>query len=313
MTGADARGADGRRLLLVHAHPDDETLTTGATIARYAAEGVEVTVVTCTLGEEGENLVPELGQLTSAYADQLGGHRMHEMAAAMAALGVRDHRWLGGAGRFRDSGMAGWPSAEHPRALWRADSDPAVFDEAVTYLEEIVREVRPHAVVTYDPRGGYGHPDHIITHRVATEAVARAAVGRRAVESADAWPEARLYWVVTPRSALERELELAAAQAPPQFLRVRADDLPSADDGEATTVVEAEDHVAAQLASLTEHRTQVAVSGRTFALSNDIARYAMGREYFRRALGARVAPLNGEGLEEGLFAAGSESAAGAES
>ena len=96
-----------RRLLFVHAHPDDETLATGGTIAHYAAEpDTEVTLVTCTLGEEGEVIGPDLQLLVTAEADQLGGYRMAERAAACAALGVTDHRYLGGAGRWRDSGMA---------------------------------------------------------------------------------------------------------------------------------------------------------------------------------------------------------------
>ncbi len=113
-----------RRLLLVHAHPDDETIGTGATMAHYAAAGAQVTLVTCTLGEEGEVLVPELALLAAGHADQLGGWRIAELAAAMAELGVTDHRFLGGAGRFRDSGMMGDPANGKPRAFWRADCRP---------------------------------------------------------------------------------------------------------------------------------------------------------------------------------------------
>src|SRR3954462_12469446 len=94
-----------RRMLLVHAHPDDEVISTGATMAKYAAEGAHVTLVTCTLGEEGEILVPELAHLAADKEDALGEHRVTELDAAMKALGVTDHRFLGGAGRWRDSGM----------------------------------------------------------------------------------------------------------------------------------------------------------------------------------------------------------------
>src|ERR671929_365310 len=113
-------------MLLIHAHPDDETINNGATMARYVTEGAEVTLLTCTLGEEGEVLVPALAQLAADQADQLGGYRMGEIADAMAALGVTDHRWLGGAGRYRDSGMMGTPANGHPRAFWNADLDEAV-------------------------------------------------------------------------------------------------------------------------------------------------------------------------------------------
>ena len=155
-----------RRVLFVHAHPDDETVGTGATMARYAAAGAHVTLVTCTLGEEGEIHVPAVAGLAAAAGDQLGGYRYVELERACAALGVTDHRYLGGAGRYRDSGMMGTEANKHPRAFWGAD-----VDEAAAALLEVIREVRPQVVVTYDPNGGYGHPDHIQAHRVAMRAV----------------------------------------------------------------------------------------------------------------------------------------------
>ncbi len=124
-------GAAARRLLLVHAHPDDETLTTGGTIAHYAARpDTAVTLVTCTLGEQGEVIPPELGELAADRADQLGGYRIGELAGACAALGLADHRFLGGPGRWRDSGMAlaghgvraATPERLHPRAFARPES-----------------------------------------------------------------------------------------------------------------------------------------------------------------------------------------------
>src|SRR4051795_220087 len=145
-----------RRLLLVHAHPDDEAINNGATMARYVAEDVQVTLLTCTLGEEGEVLVPELAQLAADQADQLGGYRIGELAAAMAALGVTDHRFLGGPGRYRDSGMMGVESNKRPDCFWQAD-----LDEAAAHLVAVARETRPDVLVTYDENGGYGHPDHI--------------------------------------------------------------------------------------------------------------------------------------------------------
>ena len=133
----------GRRLLLVHAHPDDETITSGVTMARYAAEGAQVTLLTCTLGEEGEVLVPALVQLAADQADQLGGYRIWELREAMAALGVTDIRFLGGPGRWRDSGMMGTPANEHPRAFWNAD-----LDEAVALFARLVRAEQPAEFLT---------------------------------------------------------------------------------------------------------------------------------------------------------------------
>src|SRR5664280_2899934 len=109
-----------RRLLLVHAHPDDESITCGATMAKYAAEGTLVTLVTCTLGEEGEILDPTVEHLAADREDGLGQHRIGELAAAMEALRVRDFRFLGGPGRYRDSGMMGVPSNERPECFWQA-------------------------------------------------------------------------------------------------------------------------------------------------------------------------------------------------
>ena len=147
--------ASNRRLLLVHAHPDDETIGTGATMARHAASGTQVSLVTCTLGEFGEILVPDLIELEWDRGDQLGGYRMSELAGALAALDVTDHRYLGGAGRFSDSGMVGTPGNAGPRAFWRAADDPDMFAVAVAAAVDVIRELRPQVVITYDPAGQY--------------------------------------------------------------------------------------------------------------------------------------------------------------
>ena len=158
-----------RRLLLVHAHPDDESIGTGATMARYAAEGAQVTLVTCTLGELGEIIPPDLAHLGADAEDRLGEYRIGELDAACAALGVADHRFLGGQGRWRDSGMMGTEGNDDPRCFWRADPD-----QAADALLGVIREVRPQVLVTYDANGFYGHPDHIQAHRIAWRAFQQA-------------------------------------------------------------------------------------------------------------------------------------------
>jgi N-acetyl-1-D-myo-inositol-2-amino-2-deoxy-alpha-D-glucopyranoside deacetylase len=178
---------DERRVLFVHAHPDDEVIVSGATMAKYAAEGAHVTLVTCTLGEEGEVLVPGLAHLAADKEDGLGEHRIGELDAAMKALGVTDHRFLGGAGRWRDSGMMGLPTNDRPGCFWQAD-----MDEAVGALVPVIREVRPQVVVTYNENGGYGHPDHIQAHRVTMAAVASTGI------------PAKVYWTTAPRSMIQR-------------------------------------------------------------------------------------------------------------
>ena len=152
------------RLLFVHAHPDDECLTTGGTIARYAADGADVRVVTCTLGEEGEVIGDRYRFLAVDAADQLGGYRISELTKALSALGVAEPIFLGGPGRWRDSGMEGTPSRRHRRFI---DAGEA----AVTELGLLIDQMRPHVVVTYDPEGGYGHPDHRHVHTVTAAAV----------------------------------------------------------------------------------------------------------------------------------------------
>ncbi|GAB3565854.1 mycothiol conjugate amidase Mca [Amycolatopsis endophytica] len=143
------------RLMAVHAHPDDESSKGAATLARYAAEGAEVLVVTCTGGERGDVLNPRLDTPeTRAHLPEI---RRREMARAREILGVRQ-RFLG----FRDSGLTGDPPAD---GFARQP-----LETAVRKLVEVVREFRPDVLVTYDETGGYPHPDHIRTHEVAVAA-----------------------------------------------------------------------------------------------------------------------------------------------
>src|SRR5215207_5593956 len=201
-----------RSILFVHAHPDDESIGTGATMAHYASDGAHVTLVTCTLGEEGEIHVPALAQLEAAQADQLGGYRIVELERACAALGVTDHRFLGGAGRYRDSGMMGLETNEHPRCFWQAD-----LDEAAGLLLEIMREVRPQVMITYDDNGFYGHPDHIKAHRVAM---------RAAELAGDDGPQ-KIYWTAMPLSVLRDGMEAFRELSDNPFADVeKVEDLP---------------------------------------------------------------------------------------
>jgi len=278
-----------RSLLLVHAHPDDETIGTGATMAKYAAEGARVTLVTCTLGEEGEVLVPELEMLAADHADQLGGWRIHELDKACAALGVEDHRFLGGTGRYRDSGMMDTPANAHPRSFWQAD-----LDQAAAHLIEIIREVRPQVVVTYDDFGGYGHPDHIQAHRVATRAVEQT---RDIV--------AKFYWTGIPRSILQAGIDALRESGDADFFGgvESADDVPLAKpDDVITTAIDARDFLDAKLDAMRAHATQIQVDGPFFALSNNIGHKAFGREHYILTHGER-GPGEGEfGWETDLFA-----------
>ena len=292
--------AAGRRLLLVHAHPDDETINNGATMARYVAEGASVTLLTCTLGEEGEILVPELEQLAAGQADQLGGYRIWELRAAMAALGVTDIRFLGGPGRYRDSGMMGTPANEHPRAFWNAD-----LDEAVGHAVAVVREVRPQVVVTYDENGGYGHPDHIQAHRVAMAAVEKAADPGYRPDLGEPWDAAKVYWCAMPRSVLQAGIEALKAAGEQTFFEGvdSADDVPFAvPDEEIAAALDCRDFAPHKDAAMRAHPTQIMVDGPFFALSNNIGYEVLGTEYYRLVRGALGPGRDANGRETDLFA-----------
>ncbi|MFF4030133.1 N-acetyl-1-D-myo-inositol-2-amino-2-deoxy-alpha-D-glucopyranoside deacetylase [Streptomyces sviceus] len=262
-----------RRLLLVHAHPDDESINNGATMARYAAEGARVTLVTCTLGERGEVIPPQLRHLTGVA---LAEERERELAAAMERLGVEDFGFLGGRGRYRDSGMMGTADNDDPHCFWRAD-----VDEAARHLVEVILEVRPQVLVTYDDHGGYGHPDHIQAHRVAMRAVELAA---------DAgWRIPKVYWNRVPRAVGERAFAQLHADLPglPFAKSAVLDDVPGVvDDERITTQIDGTAYATAKSAAMAAHATQIDVSGAYFALSNELAQPLFTTEYYELVRGA---------------------------
>ncbi|HEV7898150.1 MAG TPA: N-acetyl-1-D-myo-inositol-2-amino-2-deoxy-alpha-D-glucopyranoside deacetylase [Planosporangium sp.] len=275
--------------MFVHAHPDDETIGTGATMARYAAAGAHVTLVTCTLGEEGEIHVPALTGLAAGQADQLGGYRIAELDAACAALDVTDHRFLGGAGRFRDSGMMGLPTNEHPRAFWQAD-----LDFAAGLLLDVIREVRPQVLVTYDPNGFYGHPDHIQAHRVAM----------RAVELAGDLAPRKVYWTAVPRSALAAGMKEFAESSDNPFAGVdNADDLPfGSPDSDIAAQVDGQKLAEAKFAAVRAHATQIPPTSWLFTIAGNFGSEFMGVEHYRLAVGEKGPGSGPYGWEDDLFA-----------
>jgi N-acetyl-1-D-myo-inositol-2-amino-2-deoxy-alpha-D-glucopyranoside deacetylase len=295
-----------QRLLLVHAHPDDESIGQGATMAKYAAEGRGVTLVTCTAGEMGEILIPELQHLAADRDDGLGDHRRGELDAAMKELGVTDHRYLGGFGRYRDSGMK-WhddgyaiPADEtHDNAFWNAD-----LTEAASLLVEIIREVRPQVLVTYDEFGHYGHPDHIQAHRVAMYGAQLAAVPSYRHDLGEPWEISKIYWSAMSESRMREGLRaLRAAGDTTTFEGMDPDGpLPmTTPDEDLSTAVDAMDHVEQKLDAMRAHATQISVDGPFFALTNNVGNRAWGIEFFRIAKG-RPGPPGADGFETDLFA-----------
>jgi N-acetyl-1-D-myo-inositol-2-amino-2-deoxy-alpha-D-glucopyranoside deacetylase len=288
-----------RRILLVHAHPDDETIGNGATMAKYAADGVHVTLVTCTLGEEGEIILDDQAHHAADRNDTLGEHRAIELANAMAELGVTDHRQLGHPGKYRDSGMIGTPDNDDPACFWRADLLTAAAD-----LVEVVREVRPQVLVTYDDFGGYGHPDHIQAHRVAMYAAALASAPSYRPDLGPAWEIPKIYWTAFPKSYLRMGIEaLRAAGETTGFAAMDPDDLPMAiADDLVTTAVNAEEFYEQKMAAMRAHATQISVEDGFFALSNNLGSKALGIEFYRLVRGQVAGELDADGREIDLFA-----------
>jgi N-acetyl-1-D-myo-inositol-2-amino-2-deoxy-alpha-D-glucopyranoside deacetylase len=291
--------ANHRRLLLVHAHPDDESIGTGATMAKYAAEGTGVTLVTCTLGELGEIIPPDLADLAWDKQNKLGEYRIGELDAACAELGVTDHRFLGGPGRWHDSGMMGTPSNDWEGSFWRAQ-----VDEAAHVLLDVITEVRPAVMVTYDDNGFYGHPDHIQAHRVAW----------RAFELADGLVS-KFYATAVPKSVLAESIKLMresndGVQAPSDqdepsgFLAASSvDDLPfGVPDDQVTTEIDATGYLDAKLAAMRAHASQISVDSPFFALSDKVGRRALGLEYYTLLAGPRGPGAGPHGREGDLFA-----------
>jgi N-acetyl-1-D-myo-inositol-2-amino-2-deoxy-alpha-D-glucopyranoside deacetylase len=277
----------GYRLLLVHAHPDDETINNGSTMAMYAALGAEVTLVTCTRGEEGEVLIPDLAHLAAHESDTLGEHRVNELAHAMSALGVKDHRFLGeGSTRYRDSGMMGTEANNRADTFWKAD-----FDEATNYLIKVMEEVKPHVLITYDEFGGYGHPDHIQAHRVAMEAAKKSS-----------WDIPKIYWNVMPKSVIQEGID-AMKKIGSDFMGAdSADDLPFAkDDSFVHARIDGNAYVDQKMDAMRAHATQIEVDGPFFALSNNLGLQVWGYEYYTLVKGVKTEPFDAQGHETDLF------------
>jgi N-acetyl-1-D-myo-inositol-2-amino-2-deoxy-alpha-D-glucopyranoside deacetylase len=285
------RVSAAKRLLLVHAHPDDETINNGVTMAKYAALGAQVTLVTCTRGEEGEVLVNELANLASDKDDKLGEHREIELKDAMDELGIKDFRFLGAPSKkWRDSGMMGTPANDRDDVFWQAD-----LDEASIELVKIILEIKPQVLITYDEFGGYGHPDHIKAHRVAMRAAELAAN--------QGWQVSKIYWNTMPRSVIQMGIEKMKEVGSDFFGAESADDLPFAKPDElVSTVVNAPEYVPAKLAAMKAHATQISLDGPFFALSNNLGLSVWGDEYYTLVKGEKAAPFDANGGELDIFA-----------
>ena len=279
-------------LLTVHAHPDDESISTGGVMARYAAEGVHVVCVTCTGGEHGEIVVPEMD--TPHNHARLAEIRRDELARALAHLGPIDQRWLG----YVDSGMMGTPENDDPDSFWQAD-----FDQAVERLTAIVREVQPQVMVSYNDFGGYGHPDHIRAALITKAAFERAQL--------DDEPPLKLYETVLSMARREEIRTRAEERGAEAWWEANDDETDEqrrqreaymqqmADaQGPLTTSVDVHDYIEAKHAALREHISQLAPTMTFLALTPDDWRELLPTEDFT----LRVARLGVRIPEDDLFA-----------
>jgi len=280
-----------KRLLLVHAHPDDETINNGVTMAKYAAEGVQVTLVTCTRGEEGEVLVESLANLASSRDDKLGEHREIELKNAMEYLGIKDFRFLGSPNKkWRDSGMIGTAQNERKDVFWQAD-----LTEAAQELVKIILEIKPQVLITYDEFGGYGHPDHIKAHQVAMLAAELA--------SNQGWKISKIYWNTMPKSVIQMGIDKMKEVGSSFFGADSVEDLPFAKPDElVTSVIKAPDYVEKKLEAMKAHETQISIDGPFFALSNNLGLSVWADEYYTLVKGEKSKPFDESGREIDLFA-----------
>jgi N-acetyl-1-D-myo-inositol-2-amino-2-deoxy-alpha-D-glucopyranoside deacetylase len=277
-------------LLCVQAHPDDEVTSSGGVLARYAVEGLRTAVVTCTGGEQGEIVGPDMDP--DEVRPRLAQLRRAELADALGRLGAGEPRMLG----YRDSGMAGTETNAEPSSFWRAD-----FDEAVGRLVGHLREFRPDVVVTHDAYGGYGHPDHIQAHRVALVAAEASAHEQLYPESGPPWRVAKLYFATLSKSMIASTNAVMAERGldPPFGEAVRAEDVPvGVPDEEITTTVDVRDAIEAKVAALRAHASQVPPDSFFFTLPQDLHEQAFGSESFILHRSDVPAPA----LEDDLFA-----------
>jgi len=258
---------------------------TAATMAGYARQGATVVLVTCTRGELGEIVAPDLAGLREVDPDGLGLYRETELAEALAVLGTARQHWLGGRGRWCDSGM---PATEDPAAFAFAD-----LDEAVRAMVGILRSERPQVVVTYDADGGYGHPDHIQANRVTMAGLDPAADPRFAPELGAPWRVAKVYWMTLSRTMIQSAVDAGVLSS----MEVVPNSLP---DEEITAVLDGRAYLESKVAALRAHRSQVDLENGIFAILTEVPEFAM--ESYLLVRGERGPGSGPYSWEDDLFA-----------
>jgi LmbE family N-acetylglucosaminyl deacetylase len=279
-------GMENARVLAVYGHPDDEGQVTG-TMAAFIARGAQVTLVCATRGEVGEISDPSL-----ATPENLWYVRELELRASMAQIGLRDVRFL----PYRDSGMAGTPENDDPRCLHQQPAEVVVRD-----LVAIIRELRPHVVFTWDPTGGYGHPDHVAVHKHTVAAFEASGDANQYPESGAPWAPQRLYWgAFTMKRFAGMFLEMERRGLMPEPIdperRERFEKAMLEPDAPVSNVVEVHDFVAAKRLAASMHRSQFGENSMMARIPEDMRAQFYGEERFfqaRPALGESVRTIRG--------------------
>ena len=262
------------RLLTVHAHADDESITMGGTLARCADQGIRTAVVCCTDGQLATIYAPDMPE--EETRPRLGEIRRDELRAACAALGVDEVHFLG----YHDSGMAGADSNHDPAAFWKAD-----IDEAALQLVRHIRAFRPHVVVTYDANGGYGHPDHIQTHRVTLIAIEAAYQRAMYHDAGEPWRVSKLYYTAFPISWARKAVELAQQFGQPApFGDTRPEDLEFVTPDElVTTEIDCGEQTERKQAALRAHRSQITEDFPLLSMPAELLREHFPHEHYQLA------------------------------
>jgi N-acetyl-1-D-myo-inositol-2-amino-2-deoxy-alpha-D-glucopyranoside deacetylase len=215
----------------------------------------------------------------------------------MAALGVKDFRFLGAPERkWRDSGMMGTEPNNRSDVFWQAG-----LDDAASYLVQVIREVKPQVLVTYDEFGGYGHPDHIQAHRVAMRAAELASDSNFGI--GEPWEISKIYWNTMPKSVIQAGIDKMKEIGSDFFGAESADDLPFAKPDElVTTLIDGTEFIDAKMKAMAAHPTQIELDGPFFALSNNLGNEVWGHEYYTLVKGDKSKKLDSSGREADLFA-----------
>ena len=281
------------RLMSVHAHADDESITMGGLLATCADRGIRTANVCCTDGKLATIVAEDMPE--ESTRPRLAEIRQEELRAACAILGVGEVHFLG----YGDSGMWGADTNQLPDAFWKAD-----VDEAVGRLVALIRRFRPHVVVTYDGAGGYGHPDHIQTHRVTLLAVEAAHLKTLYPDAGEPWRVTKLYYTSLPLSFLRKAAALAkAAGMPPPFGIDNPEDLPFVTPDEwITTTVDVRDGIRRKRAALVAHHSQIAPDWPMLAIPEEVNIEQFGTEAFQLVISRVPASLPEDDVFAGVVA-----------